>query len=113
MAALLDWASDDDHVLAPASRPKKPILWLGGTSPSVEAAIWRGDQLGSPVTRVSQAGAPGSGNARQGGPRAPSPSCCWASSGRRSKPYAEPAIGSELSPRVLGRFSPVVDVLIC
>ena len=58
MAALLDWASDDDHVLAPASRPKRPILWLGGTSPSVEAAIWRGDQLGSPVTRVSQAGAP-------------------------------------------------------
>ncbi|MDM0037231.1 translesion DNA synthesis-associated protein ImuA [Variovorax sp. J22P271] len=55
MAALLDWADDDDAP-APPPRPLKPVLRPGELPASVEAAIWRGDQLGSPVTRVVASG---------------------------------------------------------
>src|SRR5689334_14347109 len=56
MAALLDWADDDAPV--PPPRPSKPVLRAGELPPSVGAAIWRGDQLGSPVTRVVASGYP-------------------------------------------------------
>lgn len=55
MAALLDWAGDEDAP-APPPRPSKPVLRPGELPASVEAAIWRGDQLGSPVTRVVASG---------------------------------------------------------
>ena len=58
MAALLDWAGDDDDVPVLPSRSKKPILLPGELPPSVQAAIWRGDQLGSPITRVVPSGYP-------------------------------------------------------
>lgn len=57
MAALLDWA-DDEEAPALSPRPSKPILRPGGLPASVEAAIWRGDQLGSPITRVVASGYP-------------------------------------------------------
>ena len=57
MAALLDWAGDDEAPVPPP-RPSKPALRPGELPPSVEAAIWRGDQLGSPVTRVVASGYP-------------------------------------------------------
>lgn len=57
MAALLDWADDDDAPApsAPSARAK-PVLQPGELPPAVAAAIWRGDQLGSPVTRVVASG---------------------------------------------------------
>ncbi|MDM0104849.1 translesion DNA synthesis-associated protein ImuA [Variovorax sp. J22R24] len=57
MAALLEWADDDD---APAPPPllSKLVLRSGELPASVEAALWRGDQLGSPVTQVVATGYP-------------------------------------------------------
>jgi protein ImuA len=55
MAALLEWADDDDAPALPP-RPLKPILRPGELPASVEAALWRGDQLGSTVTKVVATG---------------------------------------------------------
>ncbi|KWT98061.1 MULTISPECIES: translesion DNA synthesis-associated protein ImuA [unclassified Variovorax] len=55
MAALLEWADDDDAPALP-SRRVKPVLKPGELPASVEAALWRGDQLGSPVTKVVPTG---------------------------------------------------------
>ncbi len=57
MAALLEWA-DDDQVPAPPARPPRIALLPGELPPAVAAAIWRGDQLGSPVTQVLSSGYP-------------------------------------------------------
>ena len=63
MAAVLDWAGDDEEPV-PASFPSSQHRTRGRRTPArpgelppdIEAAIWRGDQLGSPVTRVVASG---------------------------------------------------------
>ena len=63
MAAVLDWAGDDEEPV-PASFPSSQHRTRGRRTPArpgelppdIEAAIWRGDQLGSPVTRVIASG---------------------------------------------------------
>lgn len=59
MAAVLEWAGDDEEALAlaPARRPK-PRLQRGELPPAVESALWRGNELGSPVTSVLSSGFP-------------------------------------------------------
>ena len=57
MAALLNWV-DDDEASAPPTRPPRIALRPGELPPAVAAAIWRGDQLGSPVTKVLSSGHP-------------------------------------------------------
>ena len=57
MAALLEWA-DDEQVPAPPARPPRIALLPGELPPAVAAAIWRGDQLGSPITQVLSSGHP-------------------------------------------------------
>ena len=58
MRAALDWAGDDDEVPAPVPLVlSKPLLQPGDELPRhVAAAIWRGNELGSPVTSVISSG---------------------------------------------------------
>ena len=63
MAAVLEWDGDDE-VPVPASFPSSRHRTRGRRTPirpgelpaDIEAAIWRGDQLGSPVTSVISTG---------------------------------------------------------
>ena len=58
MRAALEWAGDDDELPALASlAPVKLLLQPGDALPRhVAAAIWRGDELGSPITSVVSSG---------------------------------------------------------
>ena len=58
MRAALEWAGDDDKEPAPAPLvPVKLLLQPGDALPRhVAAAIWRGDELGSPITSVVSSG---------------------------------------------------------
>ena len=60
MRAALEWAGDHDEEPAPASLPLvKLLLRPGDALPRhVAAAIWRGDELGSPITSVVSSGFP-------------------------------------------------------
>ena len=63
MAAVLEWAGDDEEPV-PASFPssqhrvrgRRLAARPGELPPDIEAAIWRGNQLGSPVTSVVASG---------------------------------------------------------
>ncbi|HWH81281.1 MAG TPA: translesion DNA synthesis-associated protein ImuA [Burkholderiaceae bacterium] len=63
MAAVLEWAGDDEEPV-PASFPSSQHRTRGRRTPArpgelppdIEAAIWRADQLGSPVTSVISSG---------------------------------------------------------
>ena len=63
MAAVLEWAGDDEEPV-PASFPSSQHRTRGRRTPprpgelppEIEAAIWRGDQLGSPVSAVISSG---------------------------------------------------------
>lgn len=63
MAAVLDWTGTDEEPV-PASFPSSQHRIRGrrtparpeGLPPAIEAALWRGDQLGSPVTSVLASG---------------------------------------------------------
>jgi len=63
MAAILEWAGDDEEPV-PASFPssqhrvrgRRTPARPGELPPDIEAAIWRGNQLGSPVTSVVASG---------------------------------------------------------
>ena len=63
MAAILDWAGDDEEPV-PASFPSSQHRTRGRRTPArpgelppdIQAAIWRGDQLGSPVSTVISSG---------------------------------------------------------
>ena len=63
MAAVLEWAGDDEEPV-PASFPssqhrtrgRRTPARSGELPPEIEAAIWRADQLGSPVTSVVSSG---------------------------------------------------------
>ena len=63
MAAVLEWAGDDEEPV-PASFPssqhrirgRRIAARSGELPPDIEAAIWRGNQLGSPVTSVIASG---------------------------------------------------------
>ncbi len=63
MAAVLQWAGDDEEPV-PASFPssqhcvrgRRTPACPGELPPEIEAAIWRGDQLGSPVVSVVASG---------------------------------------------------------
>lgn len=65
MAAVLEWAGDDEEPV-PASFPssqhrirgRRTPARPGELPPDIEAAIWRGNQLGSPVTSVVASGFP-------------------------------------------------------
>ena len=66
MAAVLEWAGDDEEPV-PSSFPssqhrvrgRRTPARPGELPPEIEAAIWRGNQLGSPVTSVVASGFPG------------------------------------------------------
>ena len=63
MAAILEWAGDDEEPV-PASFPssqhrvrgRRTPARPGELPPDIEAAIWRGNELGSPVTSVLATG---------------------------------------------------------
>ncbi len=63
MAAVLEWAGDDEEPV-PASFPSSQQRIRGRRTPAhfaelppeIEAAIWRGDQLGSPIRSVISSG---------------------------------------------------------
>jgi protein ImuA len=63
MAAVLEWTGDDEEPV-PASFPSSQYRTRGRRTPArpgelppnIEATIWRGDQLGSPVTTVVSSG---------------------------------------------------------
>ena len=63
MAAILDWAGDDEEPV-PASFPSSQHRTRGRRTPArpgelppdIQAAVWRGDQLGSPVSTVISSG---------------------------------------------------------
>ena len=63
MAAVLDWAGDDEEPV-PASFPssqhrirgRRTPARPGELPPDIAASIWRGNQLGSPVTSVVASG---------------------------------------------------------
>ena len=63
MAAILDWTGDDEEPV-PASFPSSQHRTRGRRTPArpgelppdIQAAIWRGDQLGSPVSTVISSG---------------------------------------------------------
>lgn len=57
MSAVLSWAGDDDEAPGP-SISAKPRLAPGELPPAVSAAIWRGTELGSPVTETLSSGYP-------------------------------------------------------
>jgi protein ImuA len=54
MQAAPAWQADDP--LAATSRPSRPARQPGELPAAVAAALWRGDQLGSPVSAVSPSG---------------------------------------------------------
>ena len=58
MRAALEWAGDHDEEPAPAPlAPVKLLLQPGDALPRhIAAAIWRGDELGSPITSVMSSG---------------------------------------------------------
>ena len=64
MAAILEWAGDDEEPVPPSfassqhrGRGRRAILRAGDELPlDIAAAIWRGDQLGAPVTSVLSSG---------------------------------------------------------
>ena len=63
MATALPWTGDDEEPV-PASFPssqhrirgRRTPARPGDLPPDIEAALWRGDQLGSPVTSVVSSG---------------------------------------------------------
>ncbi len=63
MAAILDWTGDDEEPV-PASFPSSQHRTRGRRTPArpgelppdIQAAVWRGDQLGSPVSTVVSSG---------------------------------------------------------
>lgn len=55
MAALLDRNDEEGRGPAPFVR-RRAALRPGSLPPAVEAAIWRGDQIGTPITRVIPSG---------------------------------------------------------
>jgi len=63
MAAVLEWAGDDEEPV-PASFPssqhrtrgRRTPARPGELAPDIEAAIWRADQLGSPITSAISSG---------------------------------------------------------
>ncbi len=65
MAAVLEWAGDDEEPV-PSSFPssqhrtrgRRTPVSPGFLPPEIEAALWRGNQLGSPVTSVVPSGFP-------------------------------------------------------
>ena len=65
MAAVLEWTGDDEEPV-PSSFPssqhrirgRRTPARPGELPPDIEAAIWRGNQLGSPVTSVVSSGFP-------------------------------------------------------
>jgi protein ImuA len=65
MAAVLEWVGDDEEPV-PASfsssqhriRGRRTPVSPGELPPEIEAALWRGNQLGSPVTTVVASGFP-------------------------------------------------------
>ena len=57
MAAVLSWAGDDDEAPGPPVSVK-PRLAPGELPPRVAAALWRGTELGSPVTDTLSSGYP-------------------------------------------------------
>jgi protein ImuA len=52
MTTLPEW--DDEHGAEPLRKcsPARAARAPGKLPPAVQAAIWRGDQLGTPTTRV-------------------------------------------------------------
>jgi protein ImuA len=57
MSANLRWAGDEDGSLAQAfTRPSKSSLRTRALPPAVEAALWSGTDLGTPVTAVVSSG---------------------------------------------------------
>ncbi|WP_269758811.1 hypothetical protein [Variovorax sp. E3] len=58
MTALLDW-NDEYETEPPRQRPlARAALPPGELPPTVQAAVWRGDQLGTPTTKVVLTGFP-------------------------------------------------------
>jgi protein ImuA len=58
MTALLDW-DDEYEAEPPRQRPlARAALSPGELPPAVQAAVWRGDQLGTPTTKVVLTGFP-------------------------------------------------------
>lgn len=57
MAAVLHWAGDDEEPAQAPSPALKRHLRSGELPPAVAAALWRGDALGSPITRTVSSGA--------------------------------------------------------
>jgi protein ImuA len=55
MTALLDWDDEEGTGCAPIARRRAPLR-PGELPPAVEASIWRGDQIGTPTTRVVPTG---------------------------------------------------------
>lgn len=58
MAVLLHWDDENDTERPPLSAPARAELLQGELPAAVQAAIWRGDQLGTPTTRVVLTGFP-------------------------------------------------------
>lgn len=58
MAPLLDWIDEDCAVPPLQSAPARAVLRPGELPPAVQAAIWRGDQLGTPTAEVVRTGFP-------------------------------------------------------
>ena len=57
MRAALEWAGDDDEVPVPAPLTSVKLQPRPGELPRhVAAALWRGDELGSPITSVVASG---------------------------------------------------------
>lgn len=58
MAALLHWDDENDTERPPLGAPARAALQRGELPAAVQAAVWRGDQLGTPTTRVVLTGFP-------------------------------------------------------
>lgn len=58
MFSATNWEDDESTQAPPSSKPTKAALAHGELPPGVAAAIWRGTELGSPVTEVVSAGWP-------------------------------------------------------
>ena len=58
MAALLHWDDENDTERPPRGAPARAELQPGELPAAVQAAVWRGDQLGTPTTGVVLTGFP-------------------------------------------------------